>query len=73
MLTGILANTCEVAESAERGVCTKTIDTAPIATPMTARSTTGARLQPDLATGWETATTTSRCREYREKQDDIEA
>src|ERR1700733_15333618 len=43
----------------ERGGCTKTIDTAPIATPMTARSTTGATFRR-TATGWETATTTSR-------------
>src|SRR6202046_5582749 len=43
----------------ERGVCTKTIDTAPIATPITARSTTGATFRR-TATGWETATTTSK-------------
>ena len=30
---------------AATGVCTRTIDTAPIATPMTARSTTGASLR----------------------------
>src|ERR1700684_2149695 len=41
------------------GVCSKTADAAPIATPITARSTTGATFRR-TATGWETATTTSK-------------
>src|SRR3984885_6182600 len=40
-------------------VWSRTPDTAPIATPMTARSTTGASFRR-TATGWETATTTSK-------------
>src|SRR6185437_14874046 len=58
--TGRLANRpARSPKRVERGVCTSTIDTAPIATPMTARSTTGATFRR-TATGWETATTTSR-------------
>src|SRR5271170_7606281 len=52
-------NPAKSPKRAETGACTKTIDTAPIATPMTARSTTGASLRR-TATGWETATTTSK-------------
>src|SRR5271155_4547069 len=58
--TGRLANSpARSPKRAERGLCTNTIDTAPIATPMTARSTTGASFNR-TATGWETATTTSK-------------
>ena len=42
---------CDLAEPAESGVCSRTLETAPIATPMTARSTTGAS-RSRTASGW---------------------
>ena len=71
-LTGRSANILATSPNREEsGVCSKTRDTAPIATPMTARSTTGASLQADrqrLAN----RNDHQQSREYGQSQNDIE-
>src|SRR5580658_9147845 len=58
--TGRLAKSAAtLSKRSVTGECSKTMETAPIATPITASNTTGASFKR-TATGWETATTTSK-------------